>query len=85
MFTKFPATIEKSNVNDDGTFSLILDISGLDGDESFENLKTDPLIPFEKVKIDRENKTLELVTSEIPSVWKGEEILLKFGIPSDEG
>jgi hypothetical protein len=78
MFTKFPATVEKIIVNDDGTFSMIFDISRLAGDELFEDLATDPFIPFIEIKIDKANKTLELVTSQTPWVKYGESVHLQF-------
>jgi hypothetical protein len=57
---------------------VIFDISRLDGDESFEDLATDPFIPFVEIKINKATKTLELVTSQTPWVKYGESVQLQF-------
>ena len=82
MITEYPAKVTKSILNEgEKTFSLFLDISGLDGDELFEHLKTNPAIPFRKMEVHEGKQTLELITDQIPFVKQGQIVSLIFHLP----
>lgn len=83
MFTTYPSKILSRRFNkSDGSQSLFLDIAGLDGDEDFAALDTDPAFGIEKIIVREEGKPiLEIRLSPWTTLQTGDTITLKFPVP----
>jgi hypothetical protein len=77
-----PLKIEKLQLNDGGeTHSLFFNISELEVDDFFANLKTDPVLDVHRVNVD--GNTLELRIARIPTMTlkAGDVVTFKFETP----
>ena len=80
MFTVLPTKIHSTQSNDDGTFSLFIDISELDGDEHFDHMTTDPAVGIQEWHVywkDGKPVTLELIVASWANAEVGKEIRLE--------